>query len=62
MADIPQMQLIDAKKFMWDGVTYDTRAAADEAAAKYKADRFETRVVPVESAFAVYSRRPVSAS
>jgi hypothetical protein len=60
MGDIPLMEIFDSKKFMWDGQEYATKEAAEEAAARYKADRFDTHVLAVGSAFAVYSRRAVA--
>jgi hypothetical protein len=52
-------KILDTKKFLWDGETYETKTAAEEAENKYKADDFETRILEEESKFLVYTRREV---
>ena len=54
------VKIIDTKKFMWDGETYDSQASASEAENKYKGDNFETRIVEEEGKFLVYTRRVVT--
>ena len=44
---------------MWDGETYDTRAAAEEVENKYKTADFETRILEEDGKFLVYNRREV---
>ena len=53
-------KILDTKKFLWDGETYDTKEAADEAENKYKGEDFETRVLEEEGKFLVYTRRVVT--
>ncbi|MDZ7305401.1 MAG: hypothetical protein ONB44_25045 [candidate division KSB1 bacterium] len=50
-------KIIDGKKFMWDGVTYDSEAAAMENVTKYSADGFETRLLKEDDKYLVYTRR-----
>jgi hypothetical protein len=54
------VKIIDTKKFMWDGETYDTKDSAAEAEIKYKGDNFETRLLEEEGKFLVYTRRLVT--
>ncbi|MBM4354693.1 MAG: hypothetical protein FJ109_13050 [Deltaproteobacteria bacterium] len=60
MSDVPVMEMFDGRKFMWDGVEYDTSEQAEQVAAGYKAERFDTRIVAVGAKFAIYSRRQIS--
>ena len=53
-------KIIDTKKFLWDGETYDTKDAATEVENKYKTDKFETRLLEEEGKFLVYTRRVVT--
>jgi hypothetical protein len=53
-------KILDTKKFLWDGETYDTKDAAAEAENKYKTDNFETRLLEEEGKFLVYTRRVVT--
>jgi hypothetical protein len=54
---IPLAQKIDGKKFLWDGVNYESRDAAQEALEAYKQDGFEVELVEADGQFLVYSRR-----
>ncbi len=49
----------DGKKFMWDGETYETRDAAEQARQRYERDRFEVRSVEHDGRCLVYTRRRV---
>ena len=49
----------EGKKFMWDGVLYETEKEAQDVKAQYEADGFETLAVAEEDKFLVYSRRVV---
>jgi len=51
------VRYFDAKKFMWDGIEYADRAAAEARAEKYKADGFEVRLVEEQGKSYVYTRR-----
>jgi hypothetical protein len=54
------VKILDTKKFMWDGETYDSRPAAEEAENKYKEQSFETQILEEEGKFLVYTRREVT--
>jgi hypothetical protein len=50
-------QKIDGKKFMWDGVNYESRDAAQQAMEAYEQDGFDVELIEAEDQFLVYSRR-----
>jgi len=52
-------RIIDGKKFMWDGSTYNDEKSALEISQKYKSDGFETKVIEEEDKYFVFSRRIV---
>lgn len=49
----------DGKQFHWDGLVYESRDKAAQAAAGYKAEGFEVITSDEEQAFLVYTRRVV---
>jgi len=51
---------IDGKKFMWDGKNYVTEEEAKNAEQSYSGEGFETRIVPAEGKYEVYTRRVVT--
>jgi hypothetical protein len=53
-------KILDTKKFLWDGETYETKDAAAEVENKYKSENFETRILEEEGKFLVYTRREVT--
>lgn len=52
-------KVIDGKKFMWDGKTYDNEKEAREIISGYEKEGFETRMLEEEDKYLVYSRRVV---
>jgi len=54
------VKILDTKKFLWDGETYDTKEVAEEAENKYKGNNFETKLLEEEGKFLVYTRRVVT--
>ena len=52
-------KIIDGKKFMWDGVTYEGIQQAKEAEESYKKENFETKIIEEEGKPLVYTRREV---
>jgi hypothetical protein len=54
------LKIIDGKKFMWDGETYEGMEQAKTAEETYKKDNFETRIVEEEGKPLVYTRRVVT--
>lgn len=54
------VKIIDGKKFMWDGQTYDSKVKAQEVISNYEKDKFETRLIKEEDKYFVYTRRVVT--
>ncbi len=52
-------KIMDNKKFMWDGETYEGIEQAKAAEETYKKDNFETRIIEEEGKPLVYTRREV---
>jgi hypothetical protein len=48
---------VDGKKFMWDGVVYDSDDQAQQIMEGYAKDGFEVQKFVNEDQFLVYSRR-----
>jgi hypothetical protein len=55
--NIPLARKVSGKKFMWDGVVYDSDAAAQQVMEDYAKDGFEVEKFVEEGQFLVYSRR-----
>ena len=55
--DIPLARKIDGKKFLWDGVNYESREKAQQATEAYEQEGFEAELIESEGQFLVYSRR-----
>jgi len=53
------MRFFDRRKFMWDGETYDSPAAAEAKKKDYETRGFETQLVEEEGAPLLYTRRVV---
>jgi len=58
MAD--ECRIVDSKKYMWDGSTYETVEEARETKAGYEKDGFETIEVQEDGKHLVYTRRVVT--
>ena len=54
---IPLAKKVDGKKFMWDGVVYDSDDQADQVMEGYAKDGFEVQKFVNGGQFLVYSRR-----
>ena len=50
-------QKFDGKKFLWDGVNYESREEAQKALEGYKQQGFDVELVESDDHFLVYSRR-----
>jgi len=57
---IDNYKVLDGEKYMWDGYTYEEKAAADEAARKYGEDGFDARIVEDGNRYLVYTQRVVT--
>jgi hypothetical protein len=55
--DIPLARKVNGKKFMWDGVVYDSEASAQQVMEDYAKDGFEVEQFVEDGQFLVYSRR-----
>lgn len=53
-------RIINGKKFMWDGVVYESEKEAQETMKKYKDDGFEVEMIKEEEQYLLYSRRVVT--
>ena len=54
---VPLAKKVDGKKFMWDGVVYDSDDQADQVMEGYAKDGFEVQKFVDEGQFLIYSRR-----
>jgi hypothetical protein len=59
--DIPLAKKVNGKKFMWDGVIYDSDDQAQQIMEDYAKDGFEVQKFVEDGKFLVYSRRVVTA-
>jgi len=54
---MPLARKVEGKKFMWDGVTYDSEEKAREIMGAYEKDGFEVQMFVEGDQYLVYSRR-----
>jgi len=59
--DIPLAKKVNGKKFMWDGVVYDSEASAQQVMEDYAKNGFEVEKFVEDAQFLVYSRRVATA-
>jgi len=59
--DIPLARKVNGKKFMWDGVVYESDDQAQQVMEDYAKDGFEVQKFAEDGQFLVYSRRVVIA-
>ncbi|KYK30224.1 MAG: hypothetical protein AYK23_01280 [Candidatus Proteinoplasmatales archaeon SG8-5] len=57
---VDNYRIVDSKKYMWDGKTYDDEGQAKGAKIKYEGAKFETEMFEEEGKFYVYTRRVVT--
>jgi len=58
---VPLARKFDGKKFLWDGRTYESPAAAQEMMEGYAKDGFEVQMFEDDGHYLVYSRRVAAA-
>ncbi len=58
---IPLAKKVNGKKFMWDGVVYDSDASAQQVMEDYAKNGFEVEKFVEDAQFLVYSRRVATA-
>jgi len=51
---------INGKKFMWDGVVYESEKEAQDVKQKYENDDFEVELIEEEKQHLLYTRRVVT--
>ena len=56
----PLSRGVNGKKFLWDGVTYESREDAQQALEGYEKDGFETYLFIEEDQYLVYTRMLVT--
>jgi len=52
-------KFLDGKKFMWDGVVYESESVAQETKKKFEEDNFEVELISEEEQHFLYTRRVV---
>ena len=60
--DIPLARKVNGKKFMWDGVVYDSDDKAHQVMEDYAKDGFEVEEFVEDGQFLVYNRRVAGAA
>ncbi len=53
-------KIIDGKKFMWDGITYESEKDAQDAKKTFEAEGFEVERVEEEGKPLLFTRRVVT--
>lgn len=53
-------RMINGKKFMWDGVVYESKEKAQEAMERYKKNGFQVEFLEEENQYLLYTRRVVT--
>lgn len=53
-------RIINGKKFMWDGVVYESKEKAQEVMEKYQKDHFKVELIEEERQYLLYTRRVVT--
>ncbi len=53
-------KVINGKKFMWDGVVYESEQETQDVKQKYESDNFEVELVEEEKQYLLYTRRVVT--
>ena len=54
---IPLARKVEGKKFVWDGITYESEDQARQAVETYEKDGFEVQLFMEDDQSLVYSRR-----
>ena len=53
-------KVINGKKFMWDGIVYESKKEAEHTMQKYKKDGFEVEMIEEEKKHFLYTCRVVT--
>ncbi len=57
---VENSRVIDSKKYMWDGIEYESGEQAGEKKAEYEKSGFETVLLEEEGRAVLYTRRVVT--
>ncbi len=57
---VERVRIIEDKKFMWDGIEYETEEQARSAEKEYLEKDFEVRLVAEGEKFLLFTRRVVT--
>ena len=57
---VENYRVIESKKYLWDGKTYDNESQAQEVKTTYEQNDFETHLVEDGGQYLVYTRRVVT--
>ncbi|MFA4904381.1 MAG: hypothetical protein WC600_16730 [Desulfobaccales bacterium] len=60
--EVPLARKVDGKKFLWDGVVYESDEQAQQIMEGYAKNGFEVQKFDEEGQFLVYSRRVADAA
>lgn len=56
---VDNFKIIDCKKYMWDGKTYEDSKLAKKTKTKYEKDGFEVELLEENGQYLIYTRRVV---
>jgi hypothetical protein len=56
---VTELKIIEGKKYMWDGKTYENDKQAKEIKTKYEKDGFEVQLLKDKNQYVIYTRRVV---
>ncbi len=54
------IEIIDGKKYMWDGEDYESESTAQENASKYRESNFDVKLIEKDGKHYIYTRRVVT--
>jgi len=53
-------RMINGKKFMWDGIVYESKEKAQEVMGKYQKDNFNVELIEEGNQYLLYPRRALT--
>jgi hypothetical protein len=56
---VDNFKIIESKKFMWDGITYENSKQAKEKKEEYEKNDFEVELIEENDKILIYTRRVV---
>lgn len=57
---VDSYKIIESKKFMWDGKTYESQEDAQGVKESYESEGFDTEIIEEEDQYLLYTRRVVT--